>query len=232
MISKARGRASKASREGGLTVQVLSVNVGLPREVEWQGRVIRTSIWKAPVAGPVQVRELNIDGDRQSDLAVHGGRNKAVYVYPSEHYEFWRRELSRPDLAAGAFGENLTTDGLLEDELRIGDRLRIGTVEFEVMQPRMPCFKLGIRFGRDDMVRRFLENGRPGLYLAVTREGTLAPGDAIELAGLAKHDVTVSDVVEAYATGGEDENLLRRIVAVPTLPEGLKSHFAKMLARG
>jgi MOSC domain-containing protein YiiM len=213
-------------------VQVLSVNVGLPREVEWQGRVIRTSIWKEPVAGPVQVRELNIDGDRQSDLSVHGGRNKAVYAYPSEHYDFWRRELERPDLAAGAFGENLTTEGLLEDELRIGDRLQIGSVEFEVMQPRMPCFKLGIRFGRDDMVRRFVENGRPGVYLAVTREGLLAQGDGIGFAALAAHDVTVADVADAYASGGDDQNLLRRVVAVPTLPEGLRSHFAKILERG
>lgn len=210
-------------------MQVLSVNVGLPREVEWRGHVARTSIWKDPVDGPVQVRTLNIDGDRQSDLEVHGGRNKAVYAYPSEHYEFWRQELQLPDLAWGAFGENLTIQGILEDEIRIGDRLRIGSAEFEVTQPRMPCFKLGIRFGRDDMVRRFVESGRSGLYLAVLREGTLSPGDAIDLVSAAEDDVTIADVATAYATGGEDQNLLRRIVAVPALPDGLKNHFARLL---
>jgi MOSC domain-containing protein YiiM len=212
-------------------VQVLSVNVGLPQEVEWRGHVTRTSIWKDPVDGPVQVRALNIDGDRQSDLEVHGGRNKAVYAYPSEHYEFWRQELQVPELSWGAFGENLTIQGILEDEIRIGDRLRIGSAEFEVTQPRMPCFKLGIRFGRDDMVRRFAESGRSGLYLAVLQEGTLGRGDAIGLVSAAEHDVTIADVATAYATGGEDQNLLRRIVTVPTLPDGLKNHFARLLSR-
>jgi MOSC domain-containing protein YiiM len=212
-------------------VQVLSVNVGLPREVEWQGRVVRTSIWKDPVSGPVRVSVTNLDGDRQSDLSVHGGREKAVYVYPSEHYEFWRNELHRPDLAPGAFGENLTTAGILENEIRIGDRLRVGSVEFEVVQPRMPCYKLGMRFGRNDMIRRFLESGRSGLYLAVVREGTLAAADVIELVSPAEHDVTVADVAAAFATGGEDQNLLRRVMAVPTLPPGLKEHFEGLLDR-
>lgn len=211
-------------------MQVLSVNVGLPRDVEWRGHVTRTSIWKDPVDGPVQVHTLNIDGDRQSDLEVHGGRNKAVYAYPSEHYDFWRQELDSPDLAWGAFGENLTIQGILEDEIRIGDRLRIGSAEFEVTQPRMPCFKLGIRFGRDDMVRRFVESGRSGLYLAVLREGTLGRGDTIDLGSAVEHDVTIADVAMAYATGGEDRNLLRRVATVPALPDGLKNHFARLLS--
>jgi len=210
-------------------VKVLSVNVGLPREVEWQGRTVRTSIWKEPVSGPVRVTALNIEGDRQSDLSVHGGRDKAVYVYPDEHYDFWRRELERPDLAPGAFGENLTTRGILEEEVRVGDRLRVGSVEFEVVQPRTPCYKLGIRFGRDDMIRRFLDSGRSGLYLAVVREGTLASGDTIELVSPAAHDVTVADVAASFATGGEDQNLLRRVVAVTTLPAGLKDHLEGLL---
>jgi MOSC domain-containing protein YiiM len=210
-------------------VRVLSVNVGLPREVEWQGRRVRTSIWKEPVSGPVRVAALNIEGDRQSDLSVHGGREKAVYVYPGEHYDFWRRELEWPDLAPGAFGENLTTEGILEDEIRIGDRLRAGSVEFEVVQPRTPCYKLGIRFGRDDMIQRFLASGRSGLYLSVIREGTLAPGDTIDLASAAEHDVTVADVAASFATGGEDQNLLRRVIAVPTLPLGLKDHLEGLL---
>ena len=209
----------------------MSVNVGLPREVAWQGRMVRTSIWKEPVSGPVRVTALNIEGDRQSDLSVHGGRDKAVYVYPGEHYDFWRRELERPDLAPGAFGENLTTEGILEEEIRIGDRLQVGSVEFEVVQPRTPCYKLGIRFGRDDMIRRFLASGRSGLYLAVIREGTLAHGDAIDLVSAAEHDVTVADVAASFATGGEDQNLLRRVIAVPTLPPGLKDHFEGLLDR-
>jgi MOSC domain-containing protein YiiM len=212
-------------------VQVLSVNVGRPREVEWKGRTVRTSIWKDPVTGPLHVTALNIEGDRQSDLSVHGGREKAVYVYPSEHYEFWKRELGLTNLAPGAFGENLTTKGILEDEIRIGDRLHAGSVEFEVVQPRTPCYKLGIRFGRDDMIRRFLEAGRSGLYLAVVREGTLAAGDAIALVSPAEHDVTIADVAVTIATGGEDQNLLRRVIAVPTLPPGLKDHFERLLDR-
>ena len=212
-------------------MRVLSVNVGLPREVEWRGRTVRTSIWKEPVSGPVRVAALNLDGDRQSDLSVHGGRDKAVYVYPGEHYDFWRRELQRPDLSPGAFGENLTTEGVLEEEIRIGDRLRAGSAEFEVVQPRMPCYKLGIRFGRDDMIKRFLESGRSGLYLAVVREGTMAAGDAIELASSAEHDVTVADVAATFATGGEDQNLLRRVIAVAALPSGLRDHFEGLLDR-
>jgi MOSC domain-containing protein YiiM len=212
-------------------VQVLSVNVGRPRDVEWKGRIVRTSIWKDPISGPVHVATLNVEGDQQSDLSVHGGRDKAVYVYPGEHYEFWKHELQRVDLAAGAFGENLTTKGILEEDIRIGDRLRAGSVEFEVVQPRTPCYKLGIRFGRDDMIGRFLESGRSGLYLAVVREGTLQAGDPIEFVSPAEHDVTVADVAAAFATGGDDQNLLRRVLDVPTLPSRLKDHFERLLER-
>lgn len=161
-------------------MKVVSVNAGLPREVEWQGKRVLTSIFKEPVSGSVRVERLNLDGDRQSDLTVHGGVNKAVYVYPFEHYPFWREQLGA--LPPGAFGENFTTEGLLEDMVRIGDRLTIGSAEFTVTQPRMPCFKLGIRFGRADMVRRFLRSGRVGFYLAVTRPGEVTAGDEIALA--------------------------------------------------
>lgn len=162
-------------------MKIVSINVGLPREVEWQGRSVLTSIFKTPVSGPVRVDRLNLDGDRQSDLTVHGGAYKAVYVYPSEHYPFWREQLREPELAAGAFGENFTTEGLLETAVRIGDRLRIGSAEFVVTQPRIPCFKLQIRFGRLDIVRRFLRSGRCGFYLAVMREGEVEAGDEIDL---------------------------------------------------
>lgn len=173
-------------------MRIVSVNVGMPREVEWQGRRVLTSIFKEPVPGRVRVDRLNVDGDRQSDLTVHGGAYKAVYVYPSEHYPFWREQLGEPELAAGAFGENFTTEGLLETAVRIGDRLRIGSAEFVVTQPRMPCFKLQIRFGRLDIVRRFLRSGRCGFYLAVTREGEVAAGDEIALA--ASDGPTVAEV--------------------------------------
>jgi MOSC domain-containing protein YiiM len=175
-------------------MRVISVNVGLPKDVESRGRIVRTSIWKEPVSGPVRVGALNLEGDQQSDLTVHGGPNKAVYVYPREHYEFWRRELERPDLAWGSFGENLTIEGLLEDVVRIGDRLRIGSAEFEVTQPRMPCYKLGMRFGDDRMVRRFASSGRSGFYLAVIKEGTIAAGDGIEFDPRAEDDQTIADV--------------------------------------
>ncbi len=146
-------------------MKLLSVSVGLPREIEWKDKIVRTSIFKAPVSGPVRVAKLNVDGDQQSDLTVHGGIDKAVYVYPSEHYPFWREQFPDMELPWGVFGENFTTEGLLEDT-RVGDRFRIGSAEFVVTQPRMPCFKLGIRFNRPDMVKRFLESGRTGFYLA------------------------------------------------------------------
>ena len=143
-------------------MKLISVNVGLPRVVDVGGRAVTTSIWKAPVDGRVRVHRLGLEGDQQSDLSVHGGPNKAVYVYPTEHYEFWRRELPDADLPWGAFGENLTTVGLGEADVRIGDQLRIGSAQFVVTQPRMPCYKLGLRFGRDDMIKRFLLSGRSG----------------------------------------------------------------------
>lgn len=176
-------------------MKLVSVNVGLPRRVDGRGRRITTSIWKAPVPGPVRVTRLGLEGDKQSDLRVHGGPDKAVYAYPSEHYEHWARELPGMDLSWGAFGENFTTEGLLERDVRIGDRFRAGSAEFQVTDPRMPCYKLGVRFDRDDMVERFLASGHSGFYLAVLREGEVAAGDPIELIARADREVTVADVV-------------------------------------
>lgn len=210
-------------------MRVVSVNVGLPREVAWHGRVVRTSIWKEPVEGSVHASTLNLEGDRQSDLSVHGGPEKAVYAYPAEHYEYWRRELQLPDLARGAFGENLTIEGLLESQLHIGDRLRVGAAEFQVTQPRVPCFKLGVRFDRDDMVKRFLHSGRSGFYLAVVREGDIAAGQAIEILARDAHGVTVAEVATLYARESDDPDLMRRVIAIPALPEGWKSHFRERL---
>lgn len=177
-------------------MQAISINVGLPREVEWRDQIVRTSIFKEPVAGRVRVDRLDIEGDRQSDLTVHGGVAKAVYVYPSEHYDFWRKELPDAELPWGGFGENLTTIGVSEDDVRIGDRFGIGSAEFVVTQPRMPCFKLTIRFGRADMIKRFYRSGRSGFYFAVTKEGEIGAGDEISLLS---RDVRAMTIAEAAA---------------------------------
>jgi MOSC domain-containing protein YiiM len=174
-------------------MNVISVNTGTPRKVDAGGRRVRTSIWKTPREGRVAVNRLNLDGDKQSDLRVHGGPGKAVYIYPSEHYEYWRGELPDAELPWGAFGENLTTSGLLEDEIRIGDRIAIGSAEFQVTQSRQPCFKLGIRFGRADMLARFIASDRSGFYVSVAREGDVGSGDAIALVERAGHTLTVTE---------------------------------------
>jgi MOSC domain-containing protein YiiM len=210
-------------------VKLLSVNAGLPREVEWRGKIVRTSIFKAPVAGRVRVTKLNIEGDRQSDLAVHGGADKAVYAYPSEHYAFWREEFPGMDFPWGAFGENLTTAGLLEDQVHIGDRFRAGSAEFVVTQPRMPCFKLGIRFDRPDMVKRFLRSGRTGFYLAVLQEGDIAAGDALELVTRNDGHLTVADITALYTADAGNQDLLRRASELPALPESWREYFRERL---
>ncbi len=208
-------------------MRLVSVNVGLPQEIASGGRTVLTSIWKRPVEGRVRVGGLNIAGDQQSDLAVHGGPEKAVYAYPSEHYEYWRRELPGMDLHWGAFGENFTTEGLLEEVSRIGDRLRVGSVECVVTQPRMPCYKLGIRFSRDDMVKRFLQSGRTGFYLAVLREGESGAGDPIELTHRDDHGVTVADISALYHSDADNQALVRRAIDVPALPEDWRNYFRK-----
>jgi len=210
-------------------MNLLSINVGLPREIQWQGKVVRTSIFKSPVSGDVRVSKLNLEGDQQSDLSVHGGVHKAVYAYPSEHYEFWREEVPGADLSWGAFGENLTIQGILEDEVRIGDRLRIGSAEFMVTQPRMPCFKLGIRFGRPDMVKRFLRSGRSGFYLTVLEEGQIAAGGAVEVLTRDEHGVTVADIVNLYQADATNQELLRKASDLPALPPDWREHFRKRL---
>jgi MOSC domain-containing protein YiiM len=211
-------------------MKLLSANAGLPREVEWNGRTIRTSIFKAPVPGRVHLTKLNLDGDEQSDLTVHGGVDKAVYVYPSEHYAFWRNELLNADLNWGAFGENFTTEGALDDKaVHIGDRFRIGSAEFVVTQPRMPCFKLGIRFGRADIIKRFLHSGRNGFYFAVAQEGDVAAGDSIELLARDENGVTVADIVELYTADAAKQDLLQRVSELAALPENWRAYFRKRL---
>lgn len=173
-------------------MRVLSINVGRPRDIRSGRDIVTTSIFKSPVAGSIHVGKLNLEGDEQSDLTVHGGIRKAVYVYPSEHYALWRAELPDVELPWGAFGENLTTEGILEETTSIGDTLRIGTAEFVVTQPRQPCYKLALRLGRPDILKRFVRSGRSGFYLAVTREGDIAAGDVIKLVPNSESTTTVA----------------------------------------
>jgi len=212
-------------------MRVVSVNVGLPRAVEWDGKTVTTGIFKEPVVGRVAVRRLNLDGDRQADLSVHGGPDKAVYAYPAEHYSYWRAELPGMELSWARFGENLTTEGLLEDEVNIGDRFRAGTAELLVSQPRMPCYKLGIRFGRADMVRRFLSSERPGIYFRVSREGEVMAGDPITLLARAERSLTVADIVRLYVGDRADADLLRRAANLDGLAPFWRAYFAREAAR-
>jgi MOSC domain-containing protein YiiM len=216
-------------------MKILSLNVGLPKPVLWRGRRIMTGIFKQPVEGRVPLRRHNLAGDGQADLAVHGGPEKAVYAYPSEHYPFWRRELELESLPWGAFGENLTTEGWWEDEVHVGDRFRVGGIggaELVVTQPRMPCFKLALRFDRDDIVERFLESGRPGIYFAIVEEGEIGAGDAMERVHEDEQGVTVVDVIRLYLDrkGESDPELLRRAASVEALAAGWREHFRKRLA--
>jgi MOSC domain-containing protein YiiM len=191
--------------------------------------MVRTSIFKSPVSGRIRVTELNLEGDQQSDLSVHGGIDKAVYAYPSEHYAFWRQKLPGIDLPWGAFGENFTTAGLREETVHIGDRFRVGSAEFVVTQPRMPCFKLGIRFNRPDIVKQFLQSGRSGFYFAVLKEGEVTAGDSMELLKGDERGVTVADVVSLYGQDATNQELLRRVSDLPSLPESWRDYFRKRL---
>jgi MOSC domain-containing protein YiiM len=210
-------------------MKLISVNVGLPREIAVGGKIVRTSIWKTPIQSRVHVSTLNLDGDQQSDLSVHGGVDKAVYVYPSEHYSYWRTQLPDVELLWGAFGENFTSEGILEDQTKIGDRIRVGSAEFMVTQPRMPCFKLGIRFNRRDMVKRFLQSERSGFYLAVIREGDVENGDAIEFTEKQETGVTITDIVNLYSVDSQNQALLRHATELAALPQSWKDYFRKRL---
>jgi MOSC domain-containing protein YiiM len=211
-------------------MKLLSIQVGLPREVTWQRRTVSTSIFKDPVEGPVMLRTLNLDGDRQADRTVHGGTRKAVYVYPSEHYGPWSAELPGVELPWGAFGENFTTRGLLEDRVHIGDRFRIGEAEVMVTQPRPPCFKLGIKFGDPRIVYRFVETRRSGFYLAVVREGRVEAGDPVELLGEEPNGVTV-DEVNRFFLGERNDDALARALKSDVLPEVWKKDLRRQFER-
>ncbi len=212
-------------------VRIVSINVGLPREVTWQNKVVTTGIFKEPVNGRIMLRTLNLDGDRQADLTVHGGVDKAVYAYPSEHYDYWRAELPGTKLPWGMFGENFTIAGLLEKDACIGDRFRIGESEVIVTEPRMPCYKLGIKFGRADIIKRFLASQRTGFYFSVAREGMVEAGDAMELVGREQQAIGVADITRLYAVARDDLTMLRRAVQVEALPENWKGYFRHQIEK-
>lgn len=212
-------------------MKIVSINVGRPREIFHQGRMIRTGIFKTPVRNRVRVNALNIEGDEQADLSVHGGASKAIYAYPAEHYEFWRRELPGVELPWGSFGENMSIEGILEKEIHIGDRLCAGTVELIVTEPRIPCYKLSVKFGREDMVKRFLRSRRTGFYLSVAREGEIEAGDSLHFLTLDQHAVSVADITRLYAFERKDIAGMRRAAAVPALPESWRTYFAERAAR-
>jgi MOSC domain-containing protein YiiM len=224
-------------------MKLLSVNTGFPREVTWHGRPVITGIFKQPVQGRVSLCKLNLEGDRQADLTVHGGAYKAVYCYPITHYDYWKQELPGRDLPMGVFGENFTIElnaqaSLPEDSVHIGDRFYVGSAEVMVTQPRLPCYKLGVRFQSDDMVKRFLASGRTGFYLAVIREGEVGAGDEIRAIapnqGEDGNTVPVSQITRLYVAkrySDHDARSLQRALQLAALPESWKEYFRERLER-
>jgi MOSC domain-containing protein YiiM len=210
-------------------MRIVSLNAGRPRLVMRNDEPVSTGIFKEPVNGRVMLRTLNLDGDRQADLTVHGGPEKAVYLYPSEHYAFWKRELPDMGLPWGMFGENFTAEGILETETHIGDRFRIGSAEVMVTQPRMPCYKLGIRFGRTDIIRRFLASERTGFYFSVLQEGEVGAGDEIQPMEKNTSGVRVVDVTRLYSSEKGNVDLLQRAIATEALPDSWREYFRKRI---
>jgi MOSC domain-containing protein YiiM len=213
-------------------MKVVSVNTGLPRDVLWHGQTVTTGIFKQPVAGRVCFRGINLNGDRQADLTVHGGPFKAVYCYPLEHYDYWRGELPGKELSAAMFGENLTTEGMHEDSIHLGDSFSIGSAEVVVTQPRLPCYKLGLKFEDDHMVKRFLASGRSGFYLAVKREGDVGAGDEVKEISRDENAVPVSAIYRLYAAkpyGKTETDLALRALQVRALPESWKEYLRERL---
>jgi MOSC domain-containing protein YiiM len=213
-------------------MKILSVNVGLPRKVLFNGQIVTTAIFKDPVKGPIMLRKLNLDGDKQADLTVHGGVDKAVYSYPAEHYPYWRKQFPNMDLVWGMFGENFTTKGLMEDAVNVGDQFQIGSAtKLVATQPRMPCYKLGVRFGRMDVIRRFMSSRRPGIYFKVLEEGEVETGDKIKIIRRDKNNVTVKDIVRLYIARDHVDNIetMRQATKIEALPEGWRYEFEQKI---
>jgi len=212
-------------------VKLISLNVARPRLTIYKGATINTGIFKKPVSGRIALRPLNLDGDQQADLSVHGGPYKAVYAYPSEHYGYWRGELPKTDLSWGAFGENFTTEGLGEDELHVGDRFRIGSAVLMARQPRMPCYKLAARLQRDDMLERFLVSGRSGFYFSVEQEGEVEKGDSFELVSQNPNGITIAEMNRLFVRERYNRELLQKAIATAALPEKWREYFLPRLNR-
>ncbi len=214
-------------------MKIVSLNVGLPREVVWHGQPVTTGIFKSPTTERIRLRRLNLDGDRQADLTVHGGEYKAVYCYPVEHYDYWREKLPGCDLPFGSFGENFTTNGLLESNVHIGDRFTINDAEVVVSQPRLPCYKLGVRFQSDEMVKKFLASRRIGFYLAVTREGDVAAGDEMIPVVQNAGKISIADFLRLFLSKSFSENdraSLQELYALPSVPNDWKRYFRERAA--
>lgn len=210
-------------------MKLISIAVGRPTEINWQGKTVRTSIFKTAVTGPTRVMRLNLDGDQQSDLTVHGGVDKAVYAYPSEHYPFWREKFPSLEFNWGMLGENFTTEGLDEQSTNIGDRFSIGSAEFVVTQPRMPCFKLGIRLGDPRAIKTLLQSRRSGFYFAVAKEGVVTAGDPIRLIERDTHQISVTNIVDLYVGELTEPELLNRAIELPSLPQSWRDFFRQRI---
>jgi ferredoxin-NADP reductase/MOSC domain-containing protein YiiM len=215
-----------------VTPVLVSVNVGLPKNVPWQGKTVYTGVWKHPVEGPAMARRLNIDGDGQGDLAGHGGEQRAVLVYQTESYRYWQRYFGRDDLSHGSFGENLIVDGLPDDEVCIGDRYRIGQAEFEVTQPRVTCYRVGVRLGEPELPALLVGHHRPGFYMRVITEGHIQAGDAIVKTRTGPHALSVADTDALLYLPGRDQDKLRAAVQIPALSPGWQGSFGDLLAAG
>jgi MOSC domain-containing protein YiiM len=210
-------------------MKIVSVNVGQPRPIRWKGLSFETSIFKHPVSGRVMLRKTKFDGDRQADLTVHGGPNKAVYAYPSEHYEYWAKHLAGHDLPWGSFGENLTTEGMLETQVSVGDRYRIGSAIVRVTTPRLPCFKLAAKFQREQLIEEFLNAGYSGFYFSVVEEGEMTAGDSVQFVGSEAVTLTIAEAYSLYGPKSQDVALLRRATQVQAFPESWRQRFQARL---
>jgi len=212
-------------------MKIISVNVGLPIKVNFGKEIVTTAIFKNPIKHRIKLNKLNLKGDKQADLTVHGGIDKAVYLYPSEHYEFWKKEIKDFEYSWGTFGENLTTEGLLEDLVNIGDQFQIGSAKVVATQPRMPCYKLAVRFGRMDIIRRFMASERSGIYFKVAQEGEIGVEDKIELIKSDENKVTIRDIVRLQTNGGRDTEMMNRVIKVKDLPDGWRNYFMEKLTK-
>ena len=211
-------------------MKLLSVNVSQPKSISYRGRSVRTGIYKVPVKGRVMLRRLNLDGDAQGDLTVHGGPDKAIYVYPFEHYDFWARELGRDDFEFGQFGENFTVEGMPEEQVHIGDVFRVGGALVEVTQPRVPCYKLGIKMGSARFVKRFLASGRVGFYLRVLEEGEVCAGNTIECLQLGAEQMTIREIIRLAYFDRENAEGARKAIRIAALSPGWREMFEERLA--